>query len=1229
MKRPPVVLLLFVCGLILSATVSAHALSINPPLVEVRAGDTAMFEISGLPTDTNYAPAEVYLTSFDPDRLEMISPSPLSQISEDIEVWVGPEPEDTETITVYHPVLPVSFAAKHRIEGLFDPIPVSGYVVRRSLHDDTVQFIGYVEADVSVLDPILDFFPDTLAVQTPNVKAVVLQRSIHAFASLTVTLSSDVGHVLGLGSDENADTHSEQLELTFEPFEVNKVFYISGRAMAAETNSLTGTLSAQVGSYRYDRSVTITRHPAVILDPVPYSGLGTNRTAELHAGDAFNLMVTRTSHPDELLSDYEVSLTSDRPSVAGVPETVVIPAGVASVAFTVSGHKPGETVIRATGPNAETVAESAFGVVVLDPQLDYAPAAMRIDEGDSALLTMTRSNTFSGADLVIDIESLAPSLFQPVSGQLTIPAGDVSASIGVEGLAEGSNYLAVAVGTYRANIPVRVAAAMPGVRVFLEPSEAVTAGAAWRVDGGPWRGSGVLEPLDPGVYTVEFSEAEGWITPHDRQVEVVADETTNITATYTRAAGVRVTLAPPEAIADGAQWRISGDIWRDSGELVHLTPGVYQVEYRDLGDLWITPPTQTAHIQSEQILEKTTTYEYAAGVIVDLLPADAVAAGAQWRLGDGDWRDDGEFAPAEPGDQRIEFRNIDGWLTPPPRILTVFPSQAARLTASYQEDTESGLIMYLEPPNAAAAGARWRIEGGVWQESGSFLPLSAGEYRVEFREVEGWLTPPWMNVEVGPDDATSTTVAYVDADVASGLAVYLYPPAAVQDGAAWRAAGSEWQGSGSLLELDGSSDTITIEFRPADDWLPPAPITLTETITGVKIFSRTYHRGEVLSKGQGEDAGAFNRPTGLAFDADGRLLVTDSRNHRLQRLEADGNWTVIGGEGSAAGEFKEPFAVLAGAGDDLYVSEIGNNRLQRRDANGSWTILGGPGTGNGEFNGPFDLALDANGNLYVADLYNNRVQRRNASDGLWSVVIDAGTEDEAAWMPSGLTVWDGQLALADFMSAGDKTRVMLFDDPQDDGTLIGSSLPGEGNLQRLYGLSAGPGDRLLAAGSRNHRIVIYSQADPVWRLLIGDILNDPRAALWRSENGMDYCYIADTGNHRVLRVQTPTGALTPASSGSTPPERDALQAQIIRGPGATARTTTASTESAAILFIRWQGRSDIRYTLQFTEQPLDPSAWTTLPGASLLSGQDGLMEYEVNGDAVTARFFRIIGYPVH
>lgn len=175
----------------------------------------------------------------------------------------------------------------------------------------------------------------------------------------------------------------------------------------------------------------------------------------------------------------------------------------------------------------------------------------------------------------------------------------------------------------------------------------------------------------------------------------------------------------------------------------------------------------------------------------------------------------------------------------------------------------------------------------------------------------------------------------------------------------------------------------------------------------------------------GFNNGEFFAPVGVAIDGNGNILVADTGNHRIQKLNSTGThvFTVgalpTGTIGAGAGEFNNPTFIAADAAGNIYVSDTGNNRIQKFDSTGvyitEWfvntpagvaidssgnvlvmeqgTLLvrkftntgtpllawgGGPGTGNGQFggvpNGPIGLAVDANDNVYAVDTDNNRVQ---------------------------------------------------------------------------------------------------------------------------------------------------------------------------------------------------------------------------------------------------------------
>ena len=138
---------------------------------------------------------------------------------------------------------------------------------------------------------------------------------------------------------------------------------------------------------------------------------------------------------------------------------------------------------------------------------------------------------------------------------------------------------------------------------------------------------------------------------------------------------------------------------------------------------------------------------------------------------------------------------------------------------------------------------------------------------------------------------------------------------------------------------------------------------------GEKLLSVIGHPGN----GPGE----FNRPEGLCIDAQDRLYVADSCNHRIQVFSSDGRFLrAYGKAGKGKGELSYPYDICVDAAGRQYVCEFGNSRIQVFDANDRpLEIIGSPGAAPGQFGNPWGVALDSAGNLYVADSQNHRVQK--------------------------------------------------------------------------------------------------------------------------------------------------------------------------------------------------------------------------------------------------------------
>jgi sugar lactone lactonase YvrE len=149
------------------------------------------------------------------------------------------------------------------------------------------------------------------------------------------------------------------------------------------------------------------------------------------------------------------------------------------------------------------------------------------------------------------------------------------------------------------------------------------------------------------------------------------------------------------------------------------------------------------------------------------------------------------------------------------------------------------------------------------------------------------------------------------------------------------------------------------------------------TVDRVQGFSANGRKPVVMFGRPGTGDGEFNRAEGLDVDAQDRIYVADSCNHRIQIFSRDGRWLkTYGKAGRGPGELSYPYDVRVDRFGRQYVCEFGNSRIQVFGTNHEpLEIIGGPGARPGQFNNPWAIALDSHGNLFVADAGNHRVQK--------------------------------------------------------------------------------------------------------------------------------------------------------------------------------------------------------------------------------------------------------------
>lgn len=129
--------------------------------------------------------------------------------------------------------------------------------------------------------------------------------------------------------------------------------------------------------------------------------------------------------------------------------------------------------------------------------------------------------------------------------------------------------------------------------------------------------------------------------------------------------------------------------------------------------------------------------------------------------------------------------------------------------------------------------------------------------------------------------------------------------------------------------------------------------------------------GEFGSPGSGP--GQFNDPQGLAVDGEGRVIVVDRGNNRLQILSYDGQ--SFGYVHTYTASLNAPTGVAVDAWGNIVVADTGNDRVVALDAEGN--VIGEytePNDGYaGSFNAPRGVAVAGAGTLVVADTGNSRV----------------------------------------------------------------------------------------------------------------------------------------------------------------------------------------------------------------------------------------------------------------
>ena len=404
------------------------------------------------------------------------------------------------------------------------------------------------------------------------------------------------------------------------------------------------------------------------------------------------------------------------------------------------------------------------------------------------------------------------------------------------------------------------------------------------------------------------------------------------------------------------------------------------------------------------------------------------------------------------------------------------------------------------------------------------------------------------------------------------------------------------------VSLDGYSNVVTItvtapegtkELTASYHIIPP-------TVISVLIADAENHRirkvdiatglittfagnGSVGYSGDGGPAtdARINYPKGVYADQSGNVFIADTSNHRVRKVDPDGNITTFAGNGSAGysgdggpatnASLQEPTSVAVDGLGNVYIADSKNHCIRMVDPDGNITTVAGTGSSgysgdtgpatSAQLSEPSGIYVDASRNIFIADTNNHLIRKvdgttqvitRIAGNTTASVLGDGGLATDAKLnKPIGIFVdLDENIYIAD----SDHHLIRKVDGTtQIINTVAGNGVAGYGgdggpatsaSINNPRSVWVDESGRIYIADTENHRVrrtgavtgnmytaagngsAGYSGDDG---LAINAALNKPHAVCFHESPSPAYLYIADPSNYQIRKVDLSSGFLVKAA----------------------------------------------------------------------------------------------------
>jgi hypothetical protein len=222
-------------------------------------------------------------------------------------------------------------------------------------------------------------------------------------------------------------------------------------------------------------------------------------------------------------------------------------------------------------------------------------------------------------------------------------------------------------------------------------------------------------------------------------------------------------------------------------------------------------------------------------LVVNLSPAAAVTAGAQWQVDGTGFNNSGQTVAAlAPGSHSVTFKAVSGYTTPTSFSVNIVANAQTTTNATYSAVAATTYTLTLN----AASGQGSITPSPIGSGGGNTFTYNSGSLvQLTATAATGYHFTNWTGDASGTVNPTTITLSgnkNVTANFATGdpnlgtISVTIQPAAAITAGAQWKFNSSGWTSSGGSYNtpLLGANQNY-LQFSTVAGWITPSPFYVT------------------------------------------------------------------------------------------------------------------------------------------------------------------------------------------------------------------------------------------------------------------------------------------------------------------------------------------------------------------------------------------------------------------